>query len=60
MKDNKPKAIFFMILSSLFFALMGGMVKSTREIPVFQQVFVRNLVVVIFIFLGNKFRVTVF
>jgi len=55
MKDNKPKAIFFMILSSLFFALMGGMVKSTREIPVFQQVFVRNLVVVIFIFLGNKF-----
>lgn len=55
MKDNKPKAIFFMILSSLFFALMGVMVKSTREIPVFQQVFVRNLVVVIFIFIGNKF-----
>ncbi|TYB31930.1 MAG: DMT family transporter [Candidatus Mcinerneyibacterium aminivorans] len=54
MKDNKPKAIFFMILSSLFFALMGVMVKSTREIPVFQQVFVRNLVVVIFIFAGNK------
>jgi drug/metabolite transporter (DMT)-like permease len=42
--DNRPKAVGFMILSSLFFAIMGAFVKLSGDIPVFEKVFFRNVV----------------
>jgi drug/metabolite transporter (DMT)-like permease len=42
--DNRPKAIAYMICASLFFALMGATVKLSGDLPVFEKVFIRNLV----------------
>lgn len=55
MKDNKVKAVFFMILASLFFALMGVAVKKTGNIPVFQKVFFRNIVILLSLLIYNKY-----
>src|SRR6056297_328148 len=54
MKENKTKAILFIIISSIFFALMGVMVKAAGDIPVFEKVFFRNIVIIILIFLINR------
>lgn len=42
--DNMGKAIFFMLLSSLSFALMAAMVKLAGDVPVVEKMFFRNLV----------------
>lgn len=42
--DNKPKAVVYMLISALSFAVMGAMVKLAGDIPVFEKVFFRNLV----------------
>jgi len=47
-KDNKPKAIMFMLLSALAFTIMQAIIKSTTGIPVLQKVFFRNLIGLIF------------
>lgn len=55
--DNSPKsspaasplAVFFMILSSLSFALMGVVVKDADQLPVFQKVFFRNIIMLFII-----------
>ncbi len=47
-KDNKPKAILFMLLSALAFTIMQAIIKSTTVIPVLQKVFFRNLIGLIF------------
>lgn len=44
MEDNRKKAVAFMLLSGLSFALMGAFVKLSGEIPVFEKVFFRNLI----------------
>lgn len=47
--DNKKKGILYMITASVSFAIMAVMVKlSGGEIPLFQQVFFRNFVMIIF------------
>jgi drug/metabolite transporter (DMT)-like permease len=42
--DNRRKAIACMICASMFFALMGATVKLSGDLPVFEKVFIRNLV----------------
>lgn len=42
--DHKPKAVLYMLVSALAFAVMGAMVKLSGNIPVFEKVFFRNLV----------------
>ncbi len=47
-KQNKKLAAFYMILSSFSFSMMQLLVKSTAsELPLFEQVFVRNSIVVL-------------
>ncbi len=41
---EKQKAIFFIILSCLFFAIMSATVKAIPEIPLAQKVFFRNFI----------------
>ncbi len=53
--DNKPKAVFFMILSAFAFAIMASMVRLAGDIPVAQKVFFRNLVS-LFIALGMLYK----
>ena len=43
MKD-KSKAVIFMLISGLAFALMAANVKLADEIPVFEKVFFRNMI----------------
>lgn len=43
---NKPLSILLMIISSLSFALMGAAVKYAGSIPLFQRVFMRDIIVV--------------
>ncbi|MBO5289883.1 MAG: DMT family transporter [Spirochaetales bacterium] len=50
--NNKTKAILLMLLSSLSFAIMAFFVKLSGDIPLFQKVFFRDLVVVIFTLCG--------
>ena len=42
--DNMPRAIAWMVLSGLCFALMGAAVKMAGDVPVTTKVFFRNLV----------------
>ncbi len=46
---QKGQGILFMIISVLFFAFMGVFVKAARDIPLFQKVLFRNLVMAILI-----------
>lgn len=47
-KQNKKLAAFYMILSSFSFSMMQLLVKSTAsDLPLFEQVFVRNSIVVL-------------
>lgn len=48
--DNKPKAVFYMLISAFAFAVMGAMVKLSGNVPVFEKVFFRNLVSLIVAF----------
>lgn len=42
--DNMPRAMTWMILSGVSFALMGAMVKLSGDVPIMTKVFFRNLV----------------
>lgn len=42
--EQKTKAIFFMLISALGFTLMSVAVKAIPDIPIFQKVFLRNLI----------------
>lgn len=42
--ENRPRAVVLMCLSAISFALMGAMVKLSGDLPLFEKVFVRNLV----------------
>ncbi|MEP4556705.1 DMT family transporter [Cobetia amphilecti] len=42
--ENRPRAVILMCLSAISFALMGAMVKLSGDLPLFEKVFVRNLV----------------
>lgn len=44
MNINRNKGIFYMILASLFFALMASSVKFAGDLPTMEKVFFRNLV----------------
>ncbi|MGV8145426.1 MAG: DMT family transporter [Alkaliphilus sp.] len=44
MSANRNKGIFYMILASLFFALMASSVKYAGDLPTMEKVFFRNLV----------------
>ncbi|WP_461206173.1 DMT family transporter [Clostridium sp. DL1XJH146] len=44
MKNNKSKAIVYMVISSFSFAIMGAFVKLTGEIPLYEKVFFRNFI----------------
>lgn len=46
--DDDEKGIMYMILSSVFFALMAGTVKFLGEIPLTEKIFFRNLVGIFF------------
>jgi len=48
--DNERKGIFWVLISTFFFALMGIVVKWTPGIPVFEKVFARNLTGAIIMF----------
>lgn len=50
--SNRTKAVLLMLLSSLSFAVMAFFVKLSGELPLFQKVFFRDLVVVIFVLCG--------
>ncbi len=52
MKHDRRTAVFYMILSSASFALMGGCVKLAGDVPLFMKVFVRNLVIMVIIFIS--------
>jgi len=42
--ENRKKGIIYILLSSLFFALMASFVKSVSHIPLAEKIFFRNLV----------------
>jgi len=42
--DNEKKGVFWIVMSIVFFSLMGVFVKWTPEIPVFEKTIARNLV----------------
>ncbi len=42
--ENRKKGIIYILLSSLFFALMASFVKSVAHIPLAEKIFFRNLV----------------
>jgi drug/metabolite transporter (DMT)-like permease len=46
-KDNMPRAMSWMILSGISFALMGATVKLSGDVPLMTKVFFRNLVTMI-------------
>jgi drug/metabolite transporter (DMT)-like permease len=48
---NKSKAVIYMLLSALSFAFMSAFVKLAGDIPLFEKVFVRNLISLIIAFL---------
>jgi len=52
--DNKPRSVIYMLISSLSFAMMGAMVKFSGDIPVFEKVFVRNLISLFIAFIVIK------
>lgn len=45
--DNMPRAMAWMILSGVSFALMGAMVKLSGDVPLASKVFFRNLVTLV-------------
>ena len=54
---NKNKAILFLVMSSLFFALMSLFVRLSGDLPTFQKMFFRNFiaaVISIIILIKNK------
>lgn len=42
--ENRSKGILYIVLSSLFFALMAAFVKSAGHIPLAEKIFFRNLI----------------
>jgi len=53
--DDDEKGIMYMVLSSVFFALMVGAVKFLGDIPLAEKIFFRNLVGIFFaLFMINK------
>ena len=53
--DDDEKGIMYMVLSSVFFALMVGAVKFLGDIPIAEKIFFRNLVGIFFaLFIINK------
>ncbi len=56
--DNKKKAVIFIIISTLGFALMSFFVKLAVDVPSLQKAFYRNLVSVFFMFFILIKRVT--
>ncbi len=42
--DNKPKAVLFMLISAIAFAMMQTMVKLAGDIPTFEKVLFRNMI----------------
>ncbi|PUU90600.1 DMT family transporter [Halanaerobium sp.] len=46
--DDDEKGIMYMILSSVFFALMAAIVKFLGDIPLTEKIFFRNLVGILF------------
>lgn len=42
--EDRPRAVVLMCLSAISFALMGAMVKLSGDLPLFEKVFVRNLI----------------
>ncbi len=46
-QDNMPRAMTWMILSGISFAIMGAMVKLSGDVPLMTKVFFRNLVTMI-------------
>ncbi len=48
--DNDRKGVFWILFSTVFFALMGVVVKWTPGIPVFEKVLARNLIGAIIMF----------
>ena len=53
--EDDEKGIMYMVLSSVFFALMVAAVKFLGEIPLAEKIFFRNLVGVVFaLFMINK------
>ncbi|MFA9396873.1 MAG: DMT family transporter [Clostridiaceae bacterium] len=56
-KNKKMKAILFMLLSSLSFAIMGSFVKLAGDVPTFEKAFFRNLIsLMISIYLLNRIK----
>ncbi|MBN2259394.1 MAG: DMT family transporter [Clostridiales bacterium] len=53
---NQNKAVFLIIISSLFFALMALSVKFAGSYPVYQMVFYRGLVAVVLYGMYAKFK----
>lgn len=47
-KNDKTKGIIYIIISALFFALMGLFVKLSGDLPIIQKSFFRNAVAMIF------------
>ncbi|MBC8384044.1 MAG: DMT family transporter [Candidatus Cloacimonetes bacterium] len=41
---HRPKAVIFMLISALAFAIMASFVKLAGDIPIFEKVFVRNFI----------------
>lgn len=48
-KDDIRKGYLLMVISAFFFSSMGVMVKFTRDMPLFERVFFRNLVMLILV-----------
>ena len=46
-QDNMPRAMAWMILSGISFAMMGALVKLSGDVPLTTKVFFRNLVTMI-------------
>lgn len=48
-EDNTRKGYILMFISALFFASMGVIVRYTNDLPLFERVFFRNVVMLIII-----------
>ena len=54
MKQERKKALIYMMISTFSFAIMGAIVKYLNEIPVVEKVFFRNLISLIIAFIIIK------
>ncbi len=50
MRDNKTKAVLFMLLSTVSFTFMSVFIKLSGDIPIFEKVFFRNFVTIFIAF----------